>query len=164
MLVLYTVTGCSVCSRAGPCHALTTGSRAASYMGPVPALHAELACAVQGLGVTLGDGTSVLDSVTGRFSHSRIAAVMGPSGAGKSTLLYALMGTARYGRTTGRVWVNTRAIPLQRLRRIVGYVPQVRALTDKAGAWAAWRRDAWPVGAAGACLCPCMRICSSALP
>ena len=53
---------------------------------------------------------------------------MGPSGAGKSTLLYALMGTAKYGATTGRVWVNNRAIPLQRLRRIVGYVPQVLLL------------------------------------
>lgn len=57
----------------------------------------------------------------------QMAAVMGPSGAGKSTLLYALMGTAKFGSFSGRVWVNNRAIPLQRLRRIVGYVPQVTA-------------------------------------
>ena len=55
---------------------------------------------------------------------------MGPSGAGKSTLLYALMGLAKYGKTTGRVWVNERAIPLQRLRRIVGYVPQVHGAPE----------------------------------
>ena len=55
----------------------------------------------------------------------QIAAVMGPSGAGKSTLLYALMGTAQWGATKGQVWVNNRAIPLRRLRRILGYVPQV---------------------------------------
>ena len=50
---------------------------------------------------------------------------MGPSGAGKSTLLSALMGTANWGATKGQVWVNNRAIPLRRLRRIMGYVPQV---------------------------------------
>lgn len=51
---------------------------------------------------------------------------MGPSGAGKSTLLYALMGTARYGSTRGRLWINGREMRLARLRRILGYVPQVR--------------------------------------
>ena len=50
---------------------------------------------------------------------------MGPSGAGKSTLLYALMGTARYGVTRGRLCVNGREMRLERLRRILGYVPQV---------------------------------------
>ena len=56
--------------------------------------------------------------------RAQIAAVMGPSGAGKSTLLSALMGTASWGTTQGQVWVNNRAIPLRRLRRIMGYVPQ----------------------------------------
>ena len=51
---------------------------------------------------------------------------MGPSGAGKSTLLYALMGTARYGVARGRLCVNGREMRLERLRRILGYVPQVR--------------------------------------
>ena len=54
-----------------------------------------------------------------------MVAIMGPSGAGKSTLLYALMGTARYGSTRGRLWVNGREMRLARLRRILGYVPQV---------------------------------------
>ena len=55
----------------------------------------------------------------------QVVAIMGPSGAGKSTLLYALMGTARYGVTRGRLCVNGREMRLERLRRILGYVPQV---------------------------------------
>ena len=55
----------------------------------------------------------------------QVVAIMGPSGAGKSTLLYALMGTARYGATRGRLWINSREMRLARLRRILGYVPQV---------------------------------------
>ena len=56
----------------------------------------------------------------------QVVAIMGPSGAGKSTLLYALMGTARYGVARGRLCVNGREMRLERLRRILGYVPQVR--------------------------------------
>ncbi|BDA44911.1 probable broad substrate specificity ATP-binding cassette transporter at N-terminal half [Coccomyxa sp. Obi] len=78
----------------------------------------------EGIGVTLRDGTVILDSVNGHFSHSKVVAIMGPSGAGKSTLLYALMGTARYGSTRGRLWINGREMRLARLRRILGYVPQ----------------------------------------
>ena len=55
----------------------------------------------------------------------QVVAIMGPSGAGKTTLLYALMGTARYGTTCGHLWINGREIQLRRLRRILGYVPQV---------------------------------------
>lgn len=57
----------------------------------------------------------------------QVVAIMGPSGAGKSTLLYTLMGTARYGTTRGRLWINGREMRLARLRRILGYVPQVQA-------------------------------------
>ena len=57
--------------------------------------------------------------------NGQVVAIMGPSGAGKSTLLYALMGTARYGVTRGRLCVNGREMRLERLRRILGYVPQV---------------------------------------
>ena len=55
------------------------------------------------------------------------AAVMGPSGAGKTTFLNALMGTVKYGTISGQVWVNGRAMKMSRLRRIMGFVPQVRA-------------------------------------
>lgn len=58
--------------------------------------------------------------------HGQVSAVMGPSGSGKSTLLAVLMGTATYGTFTGQVWINNRLMRLSRLRRIMGYVPQVR--------------------------------------
>ncbi len=50
---------------------------------------------------------------------------MGPSGAGKTTFLNALMGTVKYGTISGQVWVNRRAMKMSRLRRIMGFVPQV---------------------------------------
>lgn len=60
-----------------------------------------------------------------RMMFVQVVAIMGPSGAGKTTLLYALMGTAEYGTTRGHLWINGREIQLRRLRRILGYVPQV---------------------------------------
>lgn len=56
---------------------------------------------------------------------AQVAAVMGPSGAGKTTFLNALMGTVKYGTISGQVWVNGRAMKMSRLRRIMGFVPQV---------------------------------------
>ena len=53
--------------------------------------------------------------------------MVGP--AGKSTLLYVLMGVAKYGVFTGQVWVNGRQMRVSRLRRIMGYVPQVLSIT-----------------------------------
>ena len=58
-------------------------------------------------------------------SFLQVAAVMGPSGAGKTTFLNALMGTVKYGTISGQVWVNGRAMKMSRLRRIMGFVPQV---------------------------------------
>lgn len=60
----------------------------------------------------------------------QVAAVMGPSGAGKTTFLNALMGTVKYGTISGQVWVNGRAMKMSRLRRIMGFVPQVRPLSQ----------------------------------
>ena len=59
----------------------------------------------------------------------QVAAVMGPSGAGKTTFLNALMGTVKYGTISGQVWVNGRAMKMSRLRRIMGFVPQVSLAT-----------------------------------
>ena len=50
---------------------------------------------------------------------------MGPSGAGKSTLLSVLMGTPSGADFQGQVWINGRVMKVSRLRRIMGYVPQV---------------------------------------
>lgn len=59
---------------------------------------------------------------------------MGPSGAGKTTFLNALMGTVKYGTISGQVWVNGRAMKMSRLRRIMGFVPQVRSAATAASA------------------------------
>jgi ABC-type phosphate transport system ATPase subunit len=77
------------------------------------------------LGLTLHDGTAILSGVSGRFSHSRVAAIMGPSGAGKSTFLNVIMGNAAAtGRVSGRIRVNGRDMRPEGLRRITGFVPQ----------------------------------------
>ena len=65
----------------------------------------------------------MLFTVDGFFLQ--VAAVMGPSGAGKTTFLNALMGTVKYGTISGQAWVNGRAMKMSRLRRIMGFVPQV---------------------------------------
>lgn len=79
----------------------------------------------ENLGLTLHDGTPILSDVSGRFNHSRVAAIMGPSGAGKSTFLNVIMGKSRaLGRVTGRVRANGRDMKPEALRDIVGFVPQ----------------------------------------
>ena len=60
---------------------------------------------------------------------------MGPSGAGKSTLLSVLMGTARGADFQGQVWINGRVMRVSRLRRIMGYVPQVGLQAPNTHAW-----------------------------
>lgn len=47
------------------------------------AVRPRLALQFEGLGLELHDGRTILSDITGRFEHSRVAAVMGPSGAGK---------------------------------------------------------------------------------
>ena len=77
------------------------------------------------LGLTLRDGHSILSGVSGRFTHSRVAAIMGPSGAGKSTFLNVIMGkTAGLGQVTGGIRANGREMRPEDLRGIVGFVPQ----------------------------------------
>lgn len=79
----------------------------------------------ENLGLTLNDGHNILSGVSGKFVHSRVAAIMGPSGAGKSTFLNVIMGkTAGMGTVTGRIRANGRELRPEALRGIVGFVPQ----------------------------------------
>ena len=79
----------------------------------------------ENLGLTLRDGHSILSGVSGKFVHSRVAAIMGPSGAGKSTFLNVIMGkTAGMGTVTGRIKANGRELRPEQLQSIVGFVPQ----------------------------------------
>ncbi|PRW59962.1 white-brown complex 30 [Chlorella sorokiniana] len=89
------------------------------------AIRPRLTLEFEGLGLELPDGRSILHDVTGRFEHSRLAAVMGPSGAGKTTFLAVLRGAAgNVGRQHGRVLVNGREMRLSALRDVTGFVPQ----------------------------------------
>lgn len=81
----------------------------------------------------------------------QVAAVMGPSGAGKTTFLNALMGTVKYGTISGQVWVNGRAMKMSRLRRIMGFVPQVNPVTS----YSTIPCPAMPLPGRPACL-PCL--------
>lgn len=86
-----------------------------------PRLHVEF----RELGLTLHDGRTILAGITGRFEHSKVAAVMGPSGAGKTTFLSVLMGRAgRQGTPAGALRINGRDIGVPDLQSVVGYVPQ----------------------------------------
>lgn len=89
------------------------------------AIRPKLNIEFEDLGLTLYDGTPILCSVSGKFPHSRVTAVMGPSGAGKSTLLNVLLGQAgSIGRMTGLIKVNGREMKMSELRTITGFVPQ----------------------------------------
>lgn len=77
------------------------------------------------LGLTLHDGNPILTGVSGRFCHSRVAAIMGPSGAGKSTFLNVIMGKASHlGKVSGQMRANGREVSPESLKAIVGFVPQ----------------------------------------
>ncbi|MCC6625312.1 MAG: ABC transporter ATP-binding protein [Deltaproteobacteria bacterium] len=75
-----------------------------------------------------GDRPPAVDGLTFTVPEGRFCGFLGPNGAGKSTTLAALMGLVR--RTSGRATVagiDPQAEP-DRLRAVVGYVPQAIAL------------------------------------
>lgn len=76
------------------------------------------------LGLTLQDGRSVLDGVSGEFKHSRMAAIMGPSGAGKTTFMNVLCGKANYGSMCGSALFNDGKLDFGSLKAVMGFVPQ----------------------------------------
>ena len=71
------------------------------------------------------DELPILESASARLEAGRAAALLGPNGAGKSTLLKVVLGLLRPW--SGRVEVFGRSPErLDRRRRQLGYVPQVR--------------------------------------
>lgn len=86
--------------------------------------NATVSLAFQDLGLTLKNGSSVLDGVTGKFEAGQLVAIMGPSGAGKTTFMNVLCGKATYGRMTGHVYINGEEKPIQDLKPVTGFVPQ----------------------------------------
>lgn len=56
----------------------------------------------------------------------RVTAIMGPSGAGKTTFMNCLMG--KVPRTGGSLRINNKDLEMHTMRKVIGYVPQVRFL------------------------------------
>ncbi|GFR49862.1 hypothetical protein Agub_g11964 [Astrephomene gubernaculifera] len=66
----------------------------------------------------------VLQGVSGSFSPRRLNAILGPSGCGKTTFLNVLCGKISTGVIMGQVRVNGEDMPVTRLKKITGFVPQ----------------------------------------
>ncbi|KAF8981359.1 hypothetical protein BGZ46_002927 [Entomortierella lignicola] len=83
------------------------------------------------LGLTLSNGTSVLQNVSGILRSGRTCAIMGPSGSGKTTLISML--TSKVHKDEGRILINGQEEDLSHYRKLIGYVPQedvmIRELT-----------------------------------
>ncbi|KAK3267078.1 hypothetical protein CYMTET_24341 [Cymbomonas tetramitiformis] len=81
--------------------------------------------------LSLPDNTTILDDVSGRFSHSQLAAIMGPSGCGKTSLINVLSGKAgRHGKVSGYVAVNEKPFSAAEMKGVMGFVPQDDTVLD----------------------------------
>jgi ABC-type lipopolysaccharide export system ATPase subunit len=69
-----------------------------------------------------GGKKSVLQDVSGSFKAGHLSAVMGPSGAGKSSLLSVLSGAVKL--SGGFITVNEATFNFEKLKRLIGFVPQ----------------------------------------
>ncbi|KAI9337954.1 hypothetical protein BDR26DRAFT_1008338 [Obelidium mucronatum] len=74
------------------------------------------------LQLTLNNGKTILQGVTGEIRSKRMTAIIGPSGAGKTTFMNVLMG--KVSRTGGELYINGEQTEMQLYKKIVGYVPQ----------------------------------------
>ncbi|KAG0294345.1 hypothetical protein BGZ98_001805 [Dissophora globulifera] len=74
------------------------------------------------LSLTLSNGTSILQDVSGSLRTGRTCAIMGPSGSGKTTLISML--TSKVPKDEGRIIINGQEEDLSHYRKLIGYVPQ----------------------------------------
>ncbi|KAF9424997.1 hypothetical protein BGZ76_003467 [Entomortierella beljakovae] len=74
------------------------------------------------LGLTLSNGTTILQNVSGVLRSGRACAIMGPSGSGKTTLISLL--TSKVSKDEGRIFINGQEEDLSHYRKLIGYVPQ----------------------------------------
>ncbi|KAI8605577.1 hypothetical protein EDD21DRAFT_299344, partial [Dissophora ornata] len=74
------------------------------------------------LGLTLPNGTSILQNVSGVLRSGRACAIMGPSGSGKTTLISML--TSKIPKDEGRILINGQEEDLSHYRKLIGFVPQ----------------------------------------
>ncbi|CAG8511444.1 36519_t:CDS:10, partial [Racocetra persica] len=76
----------------------------------------------ENIGLVLYNDIEILKGIKGKFQHGRTCAIMGPSGAGKTTLISILTGKVK--KTSGTVKVNCIEEPLEKYRKLIGFVPQ----------------------------------------
>ncbi|CAO3574661.1 unnamed protein product [Mortierella alpina] len=74
------------------------------------------------LGLTLSNGTSILQNISGVLRTGRTLAIMGPSGSGKTTLISML--TSKIPKDEGRILINGQEEELSHYRKLIGFVPQ----------------------------------------
>ncbi|KAF9585246.1 hypothetical protein BGW38_003236 [Lunasporangiospora selenospora] len=74
------------------------------------------------LSLTLSNGTSILQNVSGMLRSGRTCAIMGPSGSGKTTLINLL--TSKVNKDEGRILINSQEEDLIHYRKLIGFVPQ----------------------------------------
>ncbi|KAI1315793.1 hypothetical protein EDD11_000347 [Mortierella claussenii] len=74
------------------------------------------------LSLTLSNGTTILQNVSGHLRAGRTCAIMGPSGSGKTTLICML--TSKIPKDEGRILINGQEEELSHYRKLIGYVPQ----------------------------------------
>ncbi|KAG0209591.1 hypothetical protein BGX28_010206 [Mortierella sp. GBA30] len=74
------------------------------------------------LGLTLSNGTSILQNVSGILRSGRTCAIMGPSGSGKTTLISML--TSKIPKDVGKIRINGLEEELSHYRKLIGFVPQ----------------------------------------
>ncbi|KAF9971153.1 hypothetical protein BGZ73_005936 [Actinomortierella ambigua] len=74
------------------------------------------------LSLTLANGTSILQNVSGTLRSGRTCAIMGPSGSGKTTLINLL--TSKVNKDEGRILINGVEEDLLYCRKLIGFVPQ----------------------------------------
>ena len=109
----------------------------------------ETAVVLEEVGVERGR-VRILERISARVSTGELVGIVGPNGAGKTTLLRLLNGLIRA--SSGRVNVlgstieTMRGGSLARLRRHIGYVPQ---LTDAAGSVPIRAREVVEIGRSG---------------
>jgi ABC-2 type transport system ATP-binding protein len=75
-----------------------------------------------GLSVELG-GRTILDNLSGRLG-GRAIGLLGPNGAGKTTLLHTLLGFFKPSAGTARVFGHDVIGDLDRVRSLIGYMPE----------------------------------------
>ncbi len=90
-------------------------------------MSAPIAIEVQGLGKTY-DGLKAIENLSLSIHEGEIFGLLGPNGAGKSTTLRILITTLKPTSGTARIFGHDVVTDADTVRRIIGYVPQERAI------------------------------------